>query len=147
MRLGARHSSPRANAFKQYIIVSSPQKLLKVSLISLFLKSPYSQSSVSPIHSSTKGYYGTPTSLHILYHHFGVVYSLLTDLTSLVLPLNHSPCYSTQVHLLAAQKPIIERQVSVERKDASISKASSLGGRWIHVPRPTLSILLSHDSF
>ena len=147
MRLGARHSSPRANAFKQYIIVSSPQKLLKVSLISLFPKSPYSQSSVSPINSSSKGYFGTPTPLHILYHHFGGVYSLLTDLTSLFLPLSHSPCYSTQVHLLATQNPIIERQVSVERKDASISKAGSLGGRWIHVPSPTLGILLSHDSF
>ena len=122
MRLGARHSSPRANAFKQYIIVSSPQKLLKVSLISLFPKSPYSQSSVSPINSSSKGYFGTPTPLHILYHHFGGVYSLLTDLTSLFLPLSHSPCYSTQVHLLATQNPIIERQVSVKRKSTLIRK-------------------------
>lgn len=40
-----------------------------------------------------------------------------------------------------------ERQLLVERENAFIRKASNLGRRWTHVPRPTLKILLSHDSF
>ena len=147
MRLGARHSSPRANAFMQYIIVSSPQKLLKVSLISLFPKSPYSQSSVSPINSSSTGYYGT---LHFSSYTlppfwccvqppnwFNLTFSTSEPLTMLLnsgSSVGHSKTNNWE-------------SVSVERKDASIGKASSLGGSWTHVPRPTLSILLSHDSF
>jgi len=42
---------------------------------------------------------------------------------------------------------IIKRQMSVKRKDALIRKTSSLGRRWNPIPKPTLKILLSHDSF
>ena len=43
-----------------------------------------------------------------------------------------------------SKKSIIKRQVSVERRDALIRKASNLGRRWTHVLRSTLKILLSH---
>ena len=55
--------------------------------------------------------------------------------------------YRTQVQLLAAQKPITEGQVSVERKGALFRKADYLGRRWTHVWRPTPKILFSHDNF
>ena len=56
-------------------------------------------------------------------------------------------CYQTQVRLVSAQMIIIKRQVSVERKDVLIRKPGNLGRRWTHVPRPTLKILLSYESF
>ena len=47
--------------------------------------------------------------------------------------------------VLISQK--FEMQVSVEGKDALIRKANNLGKWWTNVQRPTLKILLSHDSF
>lgn len=47
--------------------------------------------------------------------------------------------------VLISQK--FEMQVSVEGKDALIRKANNLGKWWTNVQRPTLKMLLSHDSF
>lgn len=56
-------------------------------------------------------------------------------------------CYRTHVWLLAAQKLVIEKQVSVERKDALTRKASNLERRWTQAGRSTPKILLNHDCF
>lgn len=51
--------------------------------------------------------------------------------------------YWTQVQLIITQKPIIERQVSVESKDALVIRAGNLRRRWTHAPWSTPKILLS----
>lgn len=55
--------------------------------------------------------------------------------------------YWTQVWLLPAQKPIIEGQVSVERKGALFRKVSNPERSWTLVQGPTLKIMLSQDTF
>ena len=46
-------------------------------------------------------------------------------------------CYWPQVWLLAAWKPILQRQVLVQRKVCFIQEAGDLGRRWTHVQRLT----------
>ena len=132
MGLGARHSSPRANVLKQYIIVSSPQKLLRVLLITHFPIPPAPQSSAGLVNSSSKVYrgpvhfssYPLPPFWSCVVHS----YNLQTDLPSVTFSTSELLTMLPNSGSAACHSKANNREASVSRKERCFNQKSRQSG-------------------